>query len=120
MLSLLVTMLAAAGFVLRSPDVGDGIAFFTTGIPTMAAGEAVMALLAWLVIAIAAWATVLSAVRDITRRRPNRTTYPAASILLGVGLLLFALGAVQRALPTSSVCCGSGSANIREAISLAR
>jgi hypothetical protein len=120
MLGLLATLLVAAWFVLRSPDVGQGLAFFTAGIPTMAAGEAVMTLLAWLVIVVAASATVVSAFRDLRKRRPNRRPYPTASILLAVGLLLLAVGAVQRALPTSSMCCGSGAVNIREAISLAR
>ncbi len=120
MLTLSGTMLIAAWLVLRSPNVGQGVAFFTAGIPTMAAGEAVVALLAWIVIAMAALATVWSAVADISKTRPNRRVYPTASILLAAGLLLFALGALQRALPTSSICCGSGSANIREAISLAR
>ena len=55
--------------------------------------------------------------RDATE---SAGSYPTASMLLAVGLLLCCLGAVQRALPSSSICCGSGSANIREAISLAR
>jgi hypothetical protein len=120
MLGPLVALLVAAWFVLRSPDVGQGLAFFTAGIPTMGAGEAVMSLLAWLVVAVAASAILVSAVRDFRKRRPNRRAYPTASILLAVGLLLLVVGAVQRVLPTASICCGSGAANIREAISLAR
>jgi hypothetical protein len=120
MLSLSLTMLIAAWLVLRSPDVVQVVAFFTAGIPTMDAGKAVVALLAWVVIAVAASATVWSAFADDKQRRPNRKTYPTASIVLAVGLLLFAFGALQRVVPTSSICCGSGSANIREAISLAR
>jgi hypothetical protein len=119
MLTLSLTMLIAAWLVLRSSELGQGAAFFTAGIPTMAAGEAAVALLAWAVIAVAASATVWNAVADSKKRRP-RKTYPTASILLAVGLLLLALGAVQRAFPTSAICCGSGSVNIREAISLAR
>ncbi len=120
MFGLLMTLLVAAWFVLRSPDMSEGLAFFTAGIPTMAAGEAVMALLAWLLIAVAALATVVNAIGDIKKRRPNRRPYPTASILLAVGLTLLVVGASQRALPPSSMCCGSGAANIREAISLAR
>jgi hypothetical protein len=117
---LLMTLLVAAWFVLRLPDMSEGLAFFTAGIPTMAAGEAVMALLAWLLIAVAALATVVNAVRDLKKRGSDRRPYPTASILLAVGLLLLTVGSLQRALPTSSVCCGSGAANVREAISLAR
>jgi heme/copper-type cytochrome/quinol oxidase subunit 3 len=120
MLSASVMMLIAAWLVLRSPNVGQGVAFFTTGIPTMATGEAVVAVLAWTVIVIAASAAVWNAAVDIKKRRPDPKTFSTASILLAVGFLLFAFGALQRALPTSSICCGSGSVNVREAISLAR
>jgi hypothetical protein len=120
LLALLVTLLVAALFVLRPPDVGEGLAFFTAGIPTMAAGEAVMVLLAWLVVAVAASATVMGAVRDLKKRGSDRRPYPTASILLAVGLVLLTVGSLQRALPSSPMCCGSGAANVREAISLAR
>jgi hypothetical protein len=120
MLSVSGMVLIAAWLVLRSPNVGQGVAFFTTGIPTMATGEAVVALLAWAVIVIAVSATVWNAVVDIKKRRTNPKTHSTASMLLAVGLLLFAFGALQRALPASSICCGSGSVNVREAISLAR
>lgn len=118
-LSLLVTMLAAAWFVLRAPDVAQAYLFFTTGIPSLAAGEAVMALLAWLVVVVAAVATFMGVFRGIwaSRIRAHSTSY--ASLFLVVGLLLLAIGAVQRALPAASMCCGSGPADIREAIQLA-
>jgi hypothetical protein len=117
---LFVAMLVASLLVLRAPDVSESIAFFNTGIPTMAGAEAVMALIAWFVIAVAVCAAVVGVVGDIRKTRLNRKTYPTASIFLAIGLLLFAFGALQRALPTSSICCGTGSANIREATQLAR
>jgi uncharacterized membrane protein YoaK (UPF0700 family) len=100
--------------------VADGVAFFTAGIPTIAAGEAVMVLLAWLVIVVAVCATVTSALRNVRSTEGSRRPYPTASLLLAVGLILSAVGVVQHALPASSMCCGAGTANIREAISLAR
>jgi hypothetical protein len=118
-LSLSVAMLAAAWFVLRAPDVAQAYVFFTTGIPSLAAGEAVMTLLAWLVVVVAAGATFMGVFRGIwaSRVRAHSTSY--ASLFLAVGLLLLAVGAVERALPAASMCCGSGPANIREAIQLA-
>jgi hypothetical protein len=120
MLALSGTMFVAAGVVLRPPDVSDGVSFFVGGIPTMAAGEAVLALVAWLAIVLAVFATVLEALRDIRASTPHLKTAPGVSLVLAVGLLLFAFGAVERALPMASICCGSGSANIREATELAR
>jgi hypothetical protein len=119
-LSLVVTMLAAARFVLRAPDVAQAFVFFTTGIPSLAAGEAVMTLLAWLAVVVAACATFLGFFRGTwaSRVRAHSTSY--ASLFLVVGLLLLVVGAVQRVLPTASMCCGSGPANIREAIQLVR
>ncbi len=118
-LGLIVAMLASAWFVLRAPDVAQAYVFFTAGIPSLAAGEAVMTLLAWLVVIVAASATFMGVFRGswASRVRAHSTSY--ASLFLVVGLLLLAVGAVQRALPAASMCCGSGPANIREAIQLA-
>jgi hypothetical protein len=119
-LTLVLTMLAAAWLVLRSPDAGQVIVFFNTGIPSLAAGEAVMTLLAWLVVMAAAFATVLGVLQGIRRSRTTRPPASYASLFLVVGLLLFAVGVIRHSLPSSSVCCGSGPVNIREAEDLAR
>jgi hypothetical protein len=119
-LSLVAGMLAAAWFVLRSPDVGQAAVFFTAGTPSLAAGEAVMSLLGWLVVVVAACATLLSVFRGLWQSRFRQHPGSLASLCLVVGFLLLAIGAIQRALPSESVCCGSGSQNVREAMQLAR
>jgi hypothetical protein len=119
-LGLLVMMLASAWLVLRVPDMNAAVAFFSNGIPTMVAGVAVMALLAWLVIAVAICATFVRAIREARGAHPNGKLIPSASMLLAVGLLLLVLGVVQRTLPATSICCGAGPANLREATQLAR
>ena len=119
-LTLALTMTAAAWFVLRAPDVGQAFIFFTAGGPSLTAGEAVMTLFAWLVVVVAASATLLSLFRGIWASRIRRHSASYASLFLAVGLLLFAVGAIERSLPSASVCCGSGSANLREAMQLAR
>lgn len=119
-LGLLVIMFASAWLVLRVPDMNAAFAFFSNGIPTMFAGVAVMALLAWFVIAVAICAAVVSAVREARRTHPKGKLIPSASMLLAVGLLLLILGVVQRTLPATSICCGAGPANLREATQLAR
>src|SRR4029077_3409831 len=118
-LTLIVPMLAAAWLVLRAPDVAQAIAFFGRGTPTLTAGEAMMTLLAWLAVAIAAGGTLLPAFRRISRSTAGRNSASFAVLFLVIGLLLLTVGAVQRALPAASVCCGSGSANAREAMQLA-
>ncbi len=60
--TLVLTMLTAAWLVLRPPDAAQVVEFFAAGVPSLAAGEAVMTLFAWLVVMVAACVVVLSAV----------------------------------------------------------
>ena len=119
-LAIVLAMLTAASFVLRLPDLGEVIVFFTGGIPSLVAGEAVMTSLAWLVIALTACAIALSLPRNAAGSRLLRGFNSYASLLLVVGLLLLVVSAIRHALPAASVCCGSGAANLREALNLAR
>jgi hypothetical protein len=119
-LTLVLTTLAAAWLVLRPPDVGQVVVFFSAGVPSLVAGEAVMTLLAWLVVVGAGCATVFSVVQGIRRSHTTRQSASYASLFLVVGLLLLAVGAIRHSLPSASLCCGSGSVNIREAEDLAR
>jgi hypothetical protein len=112
-------MLIASWLVLRPPDISQAVAFFTERIPSLEAAEAVMHVLAWLVVVAAACIAVLVVVKANTKVPPHRNSVSLASVFLTVGLLLLAVGAVQRALPAASLCCGSGPADIREAIRLA-
>lgn len=86
----------------------------------MAAAEAAMTMLAWLVVSIAACLALVVIGQRLSRSRRGRKSTSAASLFLAVGLMLLAVAAVRHAVPGESVCCGSGSANIREAIQLAR
>jgi len=113
------TMLLGAWVVLRPLDFGQAITFFTAASPTLGAGEAVMVVVAWLAVAIATCGTLVSVIRDVRKPSPDRRTTAYAPLILAVGLLLLAAGAVQRSLPAASVCCGSGAANVREAVLLA-
>lgn len=118
-LTLVVTMLAAAWLVLRAPDAGQVVVFFAAGFPSFAAGEAVMTLLAWLVVVVAACVVMLSVIQGIRRSPSTQKPTTNASVFLVVGLLFLAVGAIRHSLPSASVCCGSGSVNIREAEELA-
>lgn len=118
--TLVLTMLTAAWLVLRPPDVGEVIVFFTGGVPSLVAGEAVMTSLAWLVIALTACAIALSLSRNMAGSRLLRAFNSYTSLLLVVGLLLLVISAIRHSLPAASVCCGSGAANLREALQLAR
>lgn len=119
-LALIVPMLAAAWLVLGPPEIAHASAFFGSGIPTLAAGEAVMILLAWLTVLIAACVTLMPLFRGIARLPRGRHSTALAALLLVIGLMLLTVSAVQRALPSGLVCCGSGSTDLREAIQLAR
>lgn len=115
-----LAMIGAAWSVLRPPDLPQTWAFFTAGIPSMAAAEAAMTMLAWLVVSVAACLALVTIGRKLRRSRTGQTSASAASVFLAVGLMLLAVAAVRHALPGESVCCGSGAANVREAIQLAR
>jgi hypothetical protein len=112
-------MFAAAWIVLRPPDFSEVIVFFTSGIPSLAAGEAVMTLLAWFLVAAAVGAALVSVIRATKQAQALRHAISFGTFFLAVGLMLLAIGALQRSLPQASVCCGSGTANIREAAELA-
>ncbi|MFI5285448.1 MAG: hypothetical protein ACHQ4F_03930 [Candidatus Dormibacteria bacterium] len=118
LITLVLVMLIATWLVLRPPDIGQALAFFTERIPSLGAAEAVMTVLAWLVVVAAVCIAVLTTVKN-ANVRPHRSAVSLVSVFLVVGLLLLAVGAVQRALPATSLCCGSGPADIREAIRLA-
>jgi len=115
-----VAMVAAAWLVLRLPDLGQTIAFFTASIPTLSTGDAAMTMLAWIVVLTATCLELVSVVRQVRRSRSRRNPTPIAWVFLAAGLTLLAVGAVHHSLPGPSVCCGSGPAAMREAIQLAR
>jgi hypothetical protein len=115
-----IAMIAAAWFVLRAPDADQTVAFFTSGVPSLAAGEATMTIIAWLVIVGVAWLAVASALLEIGRSQRKRDSPSIIGAFLVVGVMLLVVGAVYHALAGASVCCGSGAANVREAIQLAR
>jgi hypothetical protein len=119
-LALVGTMLAAAWLILRPPDPGQVLMFFAAGVPSLAAGEAVMTLLAWLVVLVAAYAAIWSVVREFRRSPAVGRATSNASLFLVVGLLLLAVGAIRHTLPSASMCCATGSVSIREAEDLAR
>lgn len=114
-----VAMFAAAWLVLRLPDLGQTAAFFTASIPTVSAGEAAMTMLAWIVVITATCLGLVGVARQLRRSR-SQNPAPIAWVFLVTGLTLLAVGAVHHALPSPSVCCGSGSEALREAIQLAR
>lgn len=116
----ILAMIVAAWLVLHAPDPAQTWAFFTSGIPSMAAAEAAMTMLAWLVVSIAAGVALVIIGQRLRRSRSGRQATSAASVFLAVGLTLLAVAAVRHAVPGESVCCGSGPANVREAIQLAR
>jgi hypothetical protein len=121
MLALSTAMLASTWFVLGPPDIGESITFFGGGVPTLNAGEAVMGLLAWVVILVAICAVLTSVMQGAGGSPGARVVAPSiARIVVAAGLVLLVVSAVHRLLPSASICCGSGPAEIREAIRLAR
>lgn len=119
-LALATTMLELTWWVLGAPDIGQSVAFFDSGIPTLNEGEAVMVVLAWIVILVAVCAVVISLMHAVARSQRGQEASAVARILLAAALVLLVVSAVHRLLPSTSVCCGSAPAAIREAIQLAQ
>jgi hypothetical protein len=119
-LTLASTILASTWVVLGLPDFGRSTAFFDSGIPTLESGEALMVLLAWMVVLVAVIAVLVGTMRSIARTPHTHATSGLAGVVLAVALVLLVVSAVHRLLPPASICCGSGPAEIREAIQLAR
>ncbi len=112
-------MVVAARLVLRLPDLGQTVAFFTASVPTLSAGEAAMTMLAWIVVFTATCLGLVSVARQGRRSRSRNPTL-IAWVFLAAGLTLLAVGAVHHSLPGTAACCGSGSEAMREAVQLAR
>lgn len=115
----LIGILVSSWFVLGAPDLVRSAAFFDGAIPTLDDGEAVMALLAWSVVLVVVAGALMSIGRSVWQSRFARYPSARASLFLVAGLLLLAVSAVNRSLPSASVCCGSGHRAIQEAIQLA-
>jgi hypothetical protein len=113
-------LIAAATISLGWPQPAAAANFFVGGVPTLRGGEAVVELLAWL--AIAATTTVAVADTLISRARRATAAIPSgrAALVLIAGLLVLGIGAVHRAGPSYTVCCGGDESHLREVIELAR
>ena len=119
-LALAAATLESMWLILGAPDVGRSLAFFNAGTPSLEAGEALTVLVAWALVVVAVSAGMISAIRSFRRSRSAHDASAKARLLLAAGLLLFALGAMHRLLPSPTACCASSSEAVREAIQLAQ
>ena len=118
---LALLLLAAAYLVLGRPDPGQAARFFAGGIPTMEDGEAVVALISWIVVAGIAAISIGGSLRALTRSDVLRQRSRRAVLAFAAGLLLLLVAVVQRSLPaTVSVCCGDQASAAQEAQSLGK
>ncbi len=119
-LALVAFLLCAALLTLGPPDVVQVLTFFSGGIPTQVAGEAVTVFLAWLVILIAVLGLLAGLLRFVNHAHLLRQPSTRATILLAASLMLLVVGAAHRSMPSASVCCGSDAMDISKAIHLAQ
>jgi hypothetical protein len=119
-LLLVSLMVGIASLVLGVPNISQAIAFFAGGTPTSSDSESVAAVVVWLVILVAGAVTVVGSRLSIPGSRFGLHPTSVAELMLAAGMLILVVGSVQHLLPSASVCCGSGSTNLREAIQLAR
>ncbi len=119
-LALVTVILESACVVLGPPDLSGALALFSSGIPTVAAAQAIMVVIAWAAIVLAVGALLLSVTHAIGRSRLAQQPGARAGILLAVGVMLLVVSVVQHSVTLTSLCCQSSPAAIREAIHLAQ
>lgn len=116
---LAAALLGAAYAVLGPPNLGAVLGFFAGGVPTIAEGEAVVALLSWTVVVGMAGICVGGSALALTRSAALRQRSRRGVLVFVAGLLLVAVSLVQRSLPVSvNVCCGDDAAATQEVQSL--
>jgi uncharacterized membrane protein YidH (DUF202 family) len=120
MLGLIAFLLGAAGLTLGRPHPEQALAFFGGGVPTRLAAEAVIVVLAWLVIAVAVVGLLAGTLHAVNRQRLLQKPLARATILLAASLVLVIVGVLHRSIPPAQLCCGSDPADISEAIHLAQ
>jgi cytochrome bd-type quinol oxidase subunit 2 len=118
-LALAGAAIESAWLLLGPPDVIGAMAFFTDRFPALDTERALMVTLAWLLIAAVVGIAITAVFRAIGRSQRRRQTSIGASVLLTAGMLILVVSVVHRSLPSPTACCGSGAAEIREAIQLA-
>jgi len=111
---------AAAGLIVGPPDLPAAWRFFVGGVPTLYEGEAVVALLCWLVVILVAAAALTLTVRAAGSARGARQPSARATLMLVAGVLLFGIALVHNALPHYSMCCASDAKHVQEAAQLVR
>jgi hypothetical protein len=119
-IAFVTVILESAWLILGPPDLGGALSFFDSGVPTLIAGQATMVLIAWAAIVVAVAALLLTMTRAIGTSRLGQQPAARAGILLAAALMLLVVSVVQHSVTATSLCCGSGQADIREALHLAQ
>jgi hypothetical protein len=107
--SILMTLILVVGaiVVLGRPDPAAAARFFSGEVPTIEDGEAVVALISWIVIGGITAISIGGSIVALTRSEFLRQRSRRAALLFSAGVLLLAVSIVQRSLPASlNLCCG--------------
>jgi hypothetical protein len=112
----LAGLIAAAAVIAGAPDLLAAWRFFAGGVPSLYEGEAVVAVLCWLVVLGAVIAALSMTLRGGGRRATQRSA--RGTLLLAAGIVLLGIALIRGALPPYTMCCGSDAAHVHEAIEL--
>jgi hypothetical protein len=118
-LTLAGVVIEAVWLLLGPPDVVGAIAFFTDRFPALDTERALMVTLGWLLVAGVVGTALAAVLRALGRSQRLHRTSIGASVVLAAGMLILGVSIVHRLLPPPTACCGSGAAEVREAIQLA-
>ncbi|MBV8195872.1 MAG: hypothetical protein JOY80_10135 [Candidatus Dormibacteraeota bacterium] len=115
-------MLAAAAVpVLGTPDFGSVVSFLSGEVSGVRDGQAVVVVIAWLVVAGSGSIIVIGTLRGSPVAELTRSRLRRAALLFVAGTLLLSLALIHHGSAASdSVCCGGNAASLQEAVNLAR
>lgn len=112
-------VVAASVLTLGEPDLGLAGGFLEGSYPSVASAVALCSVICYAVVAVAATATIVEALRAATAvPGRGRSLRAAALIVAGAGLLAVSLAA--RAQAGAGICCGGGPRQTQEAAALVR
>ncbi len=118
-IAMTVLVVAASVRTLGAPDLGLAGGFLEGSYPSVASAVALCSVICYAVVAVAATATIVEALRTGTAVSGRGRSLRAAGLIVA-GAALLAVSLAARAQAGAGICCGGGPRQIHEAATLVR
>ena len=118
-IAMTVLVVAASVRTLGAPDLGLAGGFLEGSYPSVASAVALCSVICYAVVAVAATATIVEALRTGTAVSGRGRSLRAAGLIVA-GAALLAISLAARAQAGAGICCGGGPRQTQEAAALVR